>query len=362
MQPGIAEFLEKNSISGIPAYSIAAIAVVAFTALRLALNPVLGDTAPYALQAVVLMLVASFAGYGPSLFALVTALVMAWFFIPPYDLSIEHKIANQAFAACAGTVMCVVTSTMRAALISAVAARRDADFLGLEMHHRVKNLFAVVASMITLAARDKPGSRDVLLDLRSRLQSLADAHDVAIDPTDFVSFPDLLDRLLAPHMMKGSRVEIVGDHVELPPGHITPLGLIINELATNSAKHGALAEQNGKLRVHWIRQGETLAIHWKESGARLSGAPREVGKNGFGSLLINASIAQLHGSIERELAVDGLVAHLSIPLTEATQNMFLSDLAADRQTACDPPRSSLSALPGSRRFFPKKPRIRDSRS
>lgn len=365
MKHGLAEFLENYSVSGVRAYVMTTVAVLTATALRIQLNPVLGDTTTPAFHAIALVLVAGLAGFKASVFGVALALLVNWFVLPVHGLSLSEKIANRLAMAIGGIFVCGVTASLRTSLIESVRAERKADFLVREMHHRVKNLFAVVTSMLTLASREEPEASATLNKLRARIQSLASTHDLAVGPPENVCIRKLVDRLMAPHATPGPmvpRVKTSGASVDVPADYTTPLVLIFNELATNAVKYGALARRNGTVTVSWSVRDEWLDIVWKETGANLAGRLLETGRPGFGSLLVEASVRQMRGKIDRTLTDDGLVVRISVPLPDAPEKLFRSDLPAARQEACDQPQSFLSALRASKSFFRRRPQIKDSRS
>jgi len=262
----------------------------------------------------------------------------------------------------AGAVVILVTATMRAALLNAAAAKNEAEFLSREMHHRVKNLFAVIASMSSLSARERPDAQDALFELRQRVQALSQAHDVAISDTTFVTLSDLMCRLMSPYRDPRSsapRVLVVGEDIEVPYGCVTPIGLIFHEMATNAVKYGALATADGHVRLSWRVRDASLLITWQEFGAK---RPDEEGLPGFGTVLVDVSVAQMRGTMHREWLGDGLVMRLAIPLEQEKGIRFPTERMPASQSAWERTRSSLSAHRASRRFFRKKPAIGDSRS
>ncbi len=365
MQYGVADIIEKYSIEGLKAYIVAGVVTAASIPLRLTLNGVLDDSSPYALAAIALIIVTTFCGLWPGLFGAIVVVVLGWFFLVHHHLTIVQHSANSILILITACSIAGMTAAMRSAVLAAAKARRESDFMTREMHHRVKNLFAVVASMTTLSARERPDARDVLMGLRERVQALADAHEVAINPNDVVNLRDLAERLLAPHGTSVSsrpRVRINGDSLDLPAEYTTPLGLIFNELATNAAKHGSLTRTKGTVWLSWNRRANVLDIRWEETGADVTQSEPGEDSSGFGSLLVEASVAQLRGSMDRNLTDNGLIVRLSVPLEDPAQNRFRSGTAKATQETCKSPASFLSVLRGSNRFFRRKPRIRDSRS
>ena len=103
------------------------------------------------------------------------------------------------------------------------------------------------------------------------------------------------------------------------------LALLLHELATNAAKHGALSVADGTIEIRWLETSDgLLEIDWKEAMSAPP-APKEPGRVGFGSkLLLRVVEDQLGGTIKRELEPDGLRCSLRIP--------FRSDLQKTAET------------------------------
>ena len=86
--------------------------------------------------------------------------------------------------------------------------------------------------------------------------------------------------------------------------------MLFGELATNSAKYGALSNDNGHVELVAEDRGDVLALTWTEHG----GPPvMDTGHIGFGSRLVETSVTgQLQGTWERSFEPDGLVARLTV--------------------------------------------------
>jgi len=85
---------------------------------------------------------------------------------------------------------------------------------------------------------------------------------------------------------------------------------LLHEFATNSVKYGALSDHAGSINVSW-NAGETLVMTWTETGG--GGAEPSADRQGFGSLLIKATVGGLGGTIERDWQPGGLVITLAVP-------------------------------------------------
>ena len=183
-----------------------------------------------------------------------------------------------------------------------------------ELNHRVKNTLAVVQS---IAARSLSGdrtlneARDVLT---KRLQALAKAH-LLLTAAEWrgAKLRELAEAELKPY---AKRAEILGEDVTLSPKATLSLGLVLHELATNAAKHGALSAPGGQVSVAWeVLNGadaRSLRLVWRERGGPpVPAAPRK----GFGRVLIEQAAAyDLGGRATLDLRPDGAVYELEAPL------------------------------------------------
>ena len=187
---------------------------------------------------------------------------------------------------------------------------RQRELLIREMNHRVKNLFAVVAGMISASARDAPGIDELVDRLRDRIGALGRSHALATQGADGSppSLEALVRMVLAPSI-DGHDLRLDGPEVAIPDGQLTPLALILHEWATNAAKYGALSVGDGSIDVRWTADETGVTIDWRERG----GAGGAVGRDGFGSRLMEASALQLFGEIEGRAVEDGFERRLRYP-------------------------------------------------
>ncbi|GAB5348513.1 HWE histidine kinase domain-containing protein [Alteriqipengyuania sp. 357] len=191
------------------------------------------------------------------------------------------------------------------------------DLLARELSHRIKNIFAVVASLITLSARRDPQLRSFASEMTEKISALGRAHEF-VAPTGRMernSLHGLLEQIFAPYSgQDGTRVEVSGENPSIQARSATPLALVFHELATNSAKYGVLSKDDGAVAVTIaLPEAETLRIVWHEPGV----TPPDEQSEGFGSRLLRMSVeGQMQGSIGRSWDDDGLsvVLDLSLPM------------------------------------------------
>lgn len=193
-------------------------------------------------------------------------------------------------------------------------ALEERDLLANELSHRIKNIFAVVMGLATLKARKSPEHEPFALELNKVLQSLGRAHEFVRPDEGPVqsSLQGLLGALFAPYadVEDAPRVHISGMDTAISPRAATPLALVFHELATNSAKYGALSNDTGHVDLEVSEEGDSIHLRWSEHG----GPPVEdAGTTGFGSRLVEMSVkGQLQGTWERHFEPDGLVAEITM--------------------------------------------------
>lgn len=201
----------------------------------------------------------------------------------------------------------------------AKSAAQQNELLSRELSHRIKNIFAVILGLLSLSSIKRPELRGAMGDIMGRISALSRAHDFA-RPHSEASAPSvpegglggLLQQLLRPYQSEGGdRVVIECDAIKIDDRGATPLALVVHELATNSAKYGALSSEAGKIAIAARLDDDMVAITWTETGGpKVAGEPEE---SGFGSELATISIVnQLDGTIEKEWRETGLVVRIEV--------------------------------------------------
>ncbi len=200
-------------------------------------------------------------------------------------------------------------------------AEEARQLLMRELNHRVKNLFAIVAGMIKMTARHAESVEDLSQALGGRVMALSRAHELISSSITsrqsheaFSGLDRLIEVVLAPYAeARDGALRLEGPTVEIGPTATTGLALILHELATNSAKYGALSAPEGIVTVRWAVAEETMTLTWTETGGpEVRGAPDQTG---FGSQLARLSATgQLGGSIEFAWVRDGVDIRLTAAL------------------------------------------------
>jgi light-regulated signal transduction histidine kinase (bacteriophytochrome)/CheY-like chemotaxis protein len=183
--------------------------------------------------------------------------------------------------------------------------------LNEELNHRVKNVLALIKSIVSQPINADQTISEYANSLKKRIVALALAHDQIIRHDGGGSIKQLLTAELSPYAQTAD-VELIGPSLEFDARAYSVLALIIHELATNAAKYGSLSTRGGSLKVEWSLNGDgSCKIGWRERGGPAVHTPR---RRGFGSVLIDRSIPfDLGGKCEVQFTPAGLEALLVIP-------------------------------------------------
>jgi two-component system, chemotaxis family, CheB/CheR fusion protein len=187
-----------------------------------------------------------------------------------------------------------------------------------ELNHRVRNMLQVVQAVAAHALRRSHSLDEFGRVFRGRIGALARAHElVSVGGWGDVPLHDLILKELGAYAEGGGRLLMEGPPLRLTPRAALALGMVLHELATNAAKHGALSAPAGRVTVAWEKEesadGSTrLMLRWTERGGPPVGEAPE--RRGFGSELIERQLRHdLGGEIETAYEPAGLRATLTLP-------------------------------------------------
>jgi PAS domain S-box-containing protein len=190
------------------------------------------------------------------------------------------------------------------------------DLLIAELDHRVKNALARVAAIVTQTRERCRTVDEFVRALHGRIQSMAAAHALlSKSGWSDVGLSDLVRHQLAPYTTDANTT-INGPEVMLTSAQTQVVAMVIHELVTNAAKHGALSCSAGSVSVSWDRAGvdasAVLTITWRELGGPVIEAPARFG---YGTGLIRDVIPyELGGTVGLAFPPHGACCKIEIPL------------------------------------------------
>ena len=195
-----------------------------------------------------------------------------------------------------------VTGTIQQALEQS----EENALLEKEVHHRVKNNLALMKSLMQMQANmsDNSEFKHMSVNLQGRIHSLALVHEMLYEEKekrkiDIRSYVQSLGTNLLVLHQKKNLVKIVYDidRVNLHIDQATPLGLLLNEILTNSLLHAFADERDGRIWISIHVSVEnliTIVIH--DNGPGLS-ETKESQTRTLGIQLIDALATQLNATL-----------------------------------------------------------------
>ncbi|HEU5018703.1 MAG TPA: PAS domain-containing protein [Pseudolabrys sp.] len=186
-----------------------------------------------------------------------------------------------------------------------------------ELNHRVKNTLATVQSITSQTMRHAANMAEAKEKIESRLMALARAHDLLSEEGwEHAAMTHTVERAVMPLVHDSERIHMQGPELSLTPRSALDLTMVLQELATNALKYGALSGRGGVVDIAWrMDRGEgntVLEVTWSESGGPQVERPA---RRGFGSNLIRALAGQDGGNAHIEFNPSGIVCTVKFVIT-----------------------------------------------
>jgi two-component sensor histidine kinase len=205
---------------------------------------------------------------------------------------------------------------IRAAIEVALALNAQsgpaAGFRLREAHHRIKNSFSLLHSMLRIQemTTSDPAARHALSDAGARVLAMAAAHE-AMSKSNLdagcnarESVESLARTLFAaeapPPPHPSIALELDLEEVALFPAQAVPCGIFLAEALTNAIKHAFPENRGGVIRICLRAEDGFALLSVSDDGRGLAGDMAELGRATFGLQCLKAAAEQLEG----ELRVD----------------------------------------------------------
>ena len=229
------------------------------------------------------------------------------------EISEQNKIqwlgAGVVFLMAGFIIFGIITYRTRAKRSRLLAAKNaENELLLKEIHHRVKNNLEVVSSLLALqsAQIDDPNTKEAMLEGQNRVHSIGIVHQKlyqgtnlgAIEMKDyFLNLSEsILDSFGAEERVK---IELAMEKLDVDIDTAVPLGLIVNELLTNTLKYAFPKGRKGNVLIRLEKKPNgILHLEVSDNGVGKSGV---VHGTGFGDQLISLLTRQLSGKMYEEI-------------------------------------------------------------
>lgn len=286
---------------------------------RLLLDLVVPGIGPYALAFPALILATLFAHWQAGVLTAALSILFAWRTVllglaatTPTPLADPHGVVRTLVIAAAAGITIAIAEAFRRT-VRATAAERDReiadrDLFLAEFDHRMKNNFAIVAGLLDMQARraGHPATATALETARMRVESIAQAHRHLYRGSDRIGAVEMGDYLhqlcaaLAEALFLGGKVTLVCDidPTQMPRDRAVSIGLVVNELVTNAAKHAFAERETGRIEVALRSHAGGWTLTVSDNGVGLPAAPAPRGS--LGTRLIDAFARQAGGTLRTE--------------------------------------------------------------
>ncbi|MEL6277041.1 MAG: sensor histidine kinase, partial [Bacteroidota bacterium] len=187
-----------------------------------------------------------------------------------------------------------------------------------EIHHRVKNNLQLVTSLLNLQATEAPEQtlEEFLYQGQNRVKSMALIHEQLYQSEELtdINMASYTSKLVAAIGHAFGMTDHIDFRVNVAPVRLDidqaiPLGLILNELITNSLKYAFEDQEGGALSVDLKNEGEQIELLVSDNG---KGMDPNLQVEGSGLRLVNLLAKQLKGSYQLLLG-EGTVVKIAFP-------------------------------------------------
>jgi two-component sensor histidine kinase/Tfp pilus assembly protein PilF len=182
---------------------------------------------------------------------------------------------------------------------------QEKEFLLKEIHHRIKNNLETISSLLSLqiAKIDNRDFQQVLEETYNRVQSMGMIHlqlyrEENLKGVEMKQFFERLGRFILDTFDAKNRIDfdIEMAPLELDVDMAIPIGLIVNELISNSLKYAFPDQEKGRILISLYEKEDSLFLEVADNGVGIISNATNQG-TGFGSELISLLTRQLDGKM-----------------------------------------------------------------
>ena len=194
-------------------------------------------------------------------------------------------------------------------------AEERQNLLLAELDHRVKNMLAVVQSVVMQTRTSAQSLDGFTVALEGRLHAMARTHSLLTQSRwEGARLDAIIGEELSPYSGSKGRVAIAGPDLVLRPKAAMALSLAVHELATNAAKYGSLSKPTGRVQVVWTVEEGCVRLVWSESDGPQVRPPS---RRGFGIQAIEKILGyEVAGEARMEFEPGGLVCRIAMPVRQ----------------------------------------------
>ncbi len=181
-------------------------------------------------------------------------------------------------------------------------ALKDKEVLLTEVHHRVKNNLQIILSLINLNRGYETNPESILTDTENRIYAMALIHEKIYGSTSLADvnmkeYTESLVNSLLDTYLTNIIVHYDIEPIELNMEKSIPLGLIINELVTNTIKHAFPDDEEGNLYIKFKRESNKYILIIRDDGVGLPDDFDFDSLNSLGLMVVQNLTLQIDGTL-----------------------------------------------------------------
>lgn len=175
-----------------------------------------------------------------------------------------------------------------------------------EIHHRIKNNLQVVNGILTLQSKgiEDKELQEVFEKGKDRIKSIAAVHELLYEKADdqLVNIQEYFEKIVSQNSLLlevKHEFNIKVEQISLSIDYTMPLGIILNELITNTYKHAYPNGQKGQIDIELTQNKDVFNFRYSDHGTGLKDDTKKNkdGKKSLGLRLIDMMVKQLRGEL-----------------------------------------------------------------
>jgi two-component sensor histidine kinase len=205
--------------------------------------------------------------------------------------------------------------------VTITGSLREKEVLLAEVQHRVKNNLAVIIGLLNFQneSAESEETRNALREAKNRVMSIAMVHNQLYRKDDLTKInlnsylSELITELLRSHpVFQATPINKYMQDIDLGITKTVPLGLMVNEVITNSFKHGFKDNKNPKIDLQLTKTDNIATLSISDNG--IGFPPKEkINKQSLGLTLIESLTDQIDGKVQFSNS-NGAKVEISFPL------------------------------------------------
>lgn len=195
-----------------------------------------------------------------------------------------------------------------------------------ELQHRIKNSLAIIVSLINLESNQltDPMKKEIFFKLRNRIQSISNLYDLlnSSQNLDEIQLDQYIEKMISllfsSYSQDNKNIDLEMDlnKILIDVDTAFSVGLILNELVTNSLKYAFPDDRNGSVRITLERKNNDVIIEVLDNGIGIPSRFSIDDSKGLGMLLVRMLAEQIEGSFENIIIDNGTLFRIKFPFVK----------------------------------------------